>query len=472
MSLMSFVGLVVLVAAPLASSAAITSMTPVARGGPDGWWMKRHAAKVAEATTGGAPVVFIGDSITHRWEGKDAWERFFVTGRYRAMNLGYGGDCTENLFWRIEHGELDGFEAKAVVLMIGTNNTGLRSPSQEPPVDTLLAIRGLLAKIRAKQPKATLILHPIFPRGADAQDAFRQRNALVSEELIKLCDGRTVVWCDFNSKFLGQDGSLSRTIMPDLLHPNQVGYEIWAASLLPLLERIFDGKDPIGNVCDSVFAAGVIRDCKCAVPRDKVMGVHHGWWLDRLQQNRERIAAKTDGRFDLVMLGDSITHRWENHGGETYASLTNGLSVLNCGYGGDTIQNLLWRIKYGELDGYMAKNIMIMIGTNDEDSSGPDEIYEGIVKVISVVERKQPAAKITVIGLLPRLHAATSAYRSVVQRVNKRLCSFSTAFQRIAYLDLTPEFLDADGSAKAELLPDGVHPSEAGYGIWLNHLKF
>lgn len=454
------------------ASAAIPAMTPKSRGDADGWWMKRHAAKVAEAKAGGAPVVFIGDSITHRWEGKDAWERFFATGRYRAMNLGYGGDCTENLYWRIENGELDGFEAKAVVLMIGTNNTGLRSPSQEPPADTFLAIRGLIAKIRAKQPKATLVLHPIFSRGAGPDDAFRQRNALVSEELIKLCDGRTVVWCDFNSKFLAQDGSLSRTVMPDLLHPNQVGYEIWAASLLPVLERIFDGKDPVGNVCDSAFAAGVTLDRGLAASRDKVTGVHHAWWLDRLQQNREFIAAKTDKCFDLVMLGDSITHRWENQAVASYAQLTNGLSVLNCGYGGDSIQNLLWRIENGELDGYMARNVMVMIGTNNEDSFNPDEIYEGIEKVISVVERKQPAAKITIVGLLPRRLEATSAYRAVVKRVNERLRCFSTAYQRITYFDFTTEFLNEDGSAKAGLLPDGIHPSEAGYEVWLKQLNF
>ena len=462
---------VVLVAA-FEGLAAIPAMTPVSRGAADGWWMKRHAAKVAEAKAGGAPVVFIGDSITHRWEGKDAWERFFASGRYRAMNLGYGGDCTENLYWRIDNGELDGYEAKAVVLMIGTNNTGLRSFSQEPPADTLLAIRGLLAKIRAKQPKATIVLHPIFPRGAGTDDAFRIRNATVSEELVKLCDGKSVVWCDFNSKFLAQDGSLSRTVMPDLLHPNQVGYEIWAASLLPVLERIFDGKDPVGNVFDSTLAAGTVRDRGLAAARDKVAGVHHSWWLDRLQKNRERIAAQEDKVFDLVMLGDSITHRWENQAVKSYLTLTNGLNVLNCGYGGDTIQNLLWRIENGELDGYMAKNVMIMIGTNNEDSFGPDEIYEGIVKVVSTVERKQPASKLSVIGLLPRRLEAASAYRAVVKRVNERLRCFSTAFQRIAYLDFTDEFLNADGSAKADLLPDGIHPSETGYEIWLKHLKF
>jgi len=61
------------------ASAAIPAMTPTPRGDADGWWMKRHAAKVAEAKAGGSPVVFIGDSITHRWEGKDAWDRFFAT---------------------------------------------------------------------------------------------------------------------------------------------------------------------------------------------------------------------------------------------------------------------------------------------------------------------------------------------------------------------------------------------------------
>ena len=93
------------------------------------WWMPRHERVKALAAKGGYPVVFIGDSITHRWEkpGKAAWDANFGSGDYRALNLGFSGDSTENVLWRLDNGELDGLDPKAVVLMIGTNNTGHRT---------------------------------------------------------------------------------------------------------------------------------------------------------------------------------------------------------------------------------------------------------------------------------------------------------------------------------------------------------
>ncbi|HEV8692009.1 MAG TPA: putative glycoside hydrolase, partial [Ideonella sp.] len=96
------------------------------------WWMPRHEAKLAEKRqllAAGTPpeVVFIGDSITEHWEsaGREVWQRHYA--KYHALNLGFGGDRTENLLWRLQHGEIDGLAPKVTVLMIGTNNTGHRA---------------------------------------------------------------------------------------------------------------------------------------------------------------------------------------------------------------------------------------------------------------------------------------------------------------------------------------------------------
>ena len=115
---------------------------------PDHWWCKRFKEKSGLVKAGGSQVGFIGDSITHGWEsrGGGEWYKYFKGAPFKALNLGYSADRTEHVLWRIENGELDGYEAKAVVLMIGTNNTGHFPESEEPPADTILGIREIVRK--------------------------------------------------------------------------------------------------------------------------------------------------------------------------------------------------------------------------------------------------------------------------------------------------------------------------------------
>ena len=124
--IVSFAAFATLAAFPSAANIRAVTPCPPDAGWTKSWWMPRHNQKKEQARAGGAPVVFVGDSITHNWEsaGKGQWNKYFAAGRYRALNLGFSGDRTEHVLWRLDHGELSGYEAKAVVLMIGTNNTG------------------------------------------------------------------------------------------------------------------------------------------------------------------------------------------------------------------------------------------------------------------------------------------------------------------------------------------------------------
>lgn len=205
---------------------------------PDNWWVKRFAEKQRLVEAGGSQVVFIGDSITHFWEstGRVYWERFFAGEPYKALNLGMGGDRTEHVLWRIDHGELDGYEAKVVVLMIGTNNTGQFTEEKEPVGNTVIGIRTVLDRIRAKQPKAKIVLCAIFPRGHDATDDNRRRNNMVNSRVRHFADGKNIFWCDFNDQFLKADGTLPTEMFPDGLHPNYAGYKIWAKAVLPYIQ--------------------------------------------------------------------------------------------------------------------------------------------------------------------------------------------------------------------------------------------
>jgi len=204
------------------------------------WWMPRHDEKLAEIARRKAAgirteLVFIGDSITHNWEKEQPalWDDYY--GRYHPLNLGYGGDRTENVLWRLQHGEVDGIAPKVAVLMIGTNNTGLR---HDDPARTAAGIRRNLRELRKRLPHTKILLLAIFPRGAAADDRLRRANDKVNTLLPALADGKRVFFLNINPAFLGEDGSLSPAIMPDLLHPNAAGYRIWQGAMQETLTRL------------------------------------------------------------------------------------------------------------------------------------------------------------------------------------------------------------------------------------------
>ena len=222
---------------------------------PDGWWERRHAEKLKEIANGPKEydMVFVGDSITHNWEGwKNPDEAAFIddlhrkgklkTGarpagelwdqmaeKYRILNLGYGGDCTQHILWRIENGELDGYVARNIMLMIGTNNA-------ETELAVVNGVRCVVEAMRRKQPKARLLLSAIFPRQASPSHWQRQRNNRINMELKKLADAERIVWLDFNARFLSAEGVLGKSLFPDLLHPNAAGYDVWWNEIKGYLE--------------------------------------------------------------------------------------------------------------------------------------------------------------------------------------------------------------------------------------------
>ena len=204
------------------------------------WWMPRHEEKLAEIARRKAAgerteLVFIGDSITHHWEKEqpELFKTFY--GKYNALDLGYGGDRTENVLWRLQHGEIDGIDPKVAVLMIGTNNTGFR---QEAPELIHAGIKRDIAEIRKRLPKAKILLLAIFPRGEKPDDTLRVLNEKVNAMLPKLADNKHVFFLNMNKAFLAPDGTLSKDIMPDLLHPNAEGYKIWQREMQPELDKL------------------------------------------------------------------------------------------------------------------------------------------------------------------------------------------------------------------------------------------
>ena len=441
------------------------------------WWSQHFAEmqKHIEAG-GGSQVVFIGDSITNNWQGpgKAAWNKYFAGEPYRALQLGFSGDRTEHVLWRIEHGEFDGYEAKAIVLLIGTNNTG-HTP-HEPPADTILGVKAVVDRLLEKQPSARVILHAIFPRGEFPDDPGRVQDAVVNREIMKLADGRRVVWCDINPQFLLPDGRLPKTLVPDFLHPGPMGYELWANAVMPLIDRILAAKQgqPVASVFGACQESADVTDenRESLIPQTRIEFDASGagnWWYDRLAANRRQIA-QSGGKIDLVFMGDSITHYWDvGEGPDTsteIVELRKKFSILNCGYGGDQTQHLLWRAKYGELDGYEAKLVMLLIGTNNSSAGrSPEEIFSAIREIVAVIRAKQPKAKVLLLKLFPRGTAESPANQR-----NLAVNALIEAAQWDAHVivrDLTPIFADADGNAIPELFDNEVlHMSDEGFVRW------
>ena len=202
-------------------------------------WVARHEGFLKIAQKGNVDLLFLGDSITDGWRGRgsNVWNRFYAP--RRAANFGIGGDRTEHVLWRLNQGELEGLKPKVVVLMIGTNNTGKEKdgrPRNSIP-EIIEGVTAVVSEIRTRLPDSKILLLGIFPRG-NIDDPQRGQVAVINTALAKLDDGRKVKYLDIGPEFLEADGTLPRSIMPDLLHPNEQGYQIWAAAMNPSLDAL------------------------------------------------------------------------------------------------------------------------------------------------------------------------------------------------------------------------------------------
>lgn len=230
---------------------AHSAIDPAPRG--DRGWQDRQKLlneRVAEAGDK-AQVIFIGDSITQGWEGagKEVWAKYYA--HRNAVNLGIGGDRTQHVLWRLDHGNLDGLKPKAAVVMIGTNNSNGEDNTVEQIAEGVTAI---VKKLRDKLPDAKVILIAIFPRGENPQP---QRGKLleVNQILQRLGDNRDVFYVDFGYKFVDAQGIISAKLMPDYLHLTPPAYEIWASSIEGLLSHIL-GDTPVAAAATGANFSG------------------------------------------------------------------------------------------------------------------------------------------------------------------------------------------------------------------------
>ncbi len=195
--------------------------------------MNRHNSFNARVAKGNVDLVFIGDSITQGWggKGKGVWAKFY--GKRNTVNLGIGGDRTQHVIWRLDNGNLKNITPKAAVIMIGTNNAG-GNTSKEIAEGVAVIVK----QIQTKSPETKILLLAVFPRGSNPADKRRKVNEGANTIFSKLDDGKHVHYLDIGPKFLEKDGTLTREIMPDLLHLSEKGYTIWAESIEGKLKEL------------------------------------------------------------------------------------------------------------------------------------------------------------------------------------------------------------------------------------------
>ncbi|MFM2167302.1 MAG: hypothetical protein RIS79_1673 [Verrucomicrobiota bacterium] len=197
-------------------------------------WLKLHEAhvKTVQANQGPLDVLLVGDSITIQWG--DSWKKHFPD--LKAVNIGIGGDKTQNVLWRLDHGGVEGLQPKAIVLMIGNNNmfftpeTGVEAAA--------LGIQMCVKNLREKFPAAAIIVAKILPAHAPGNrfyEDIKKTNAALDP--LKLDSDGKVKVLDLWSDFTNADGSIKKELFtPDNIHLSPAGYAVYAKKLKPLLK--------------------------------------------------------------------------------------------------------------------------------------------------------------------------------------------------------------------------------------------
>ncbi|MDB4364765.1 sulfatase-like hydrolase/transferase [Akkermansiaceae bacterium] len=193
------------------------------------------------------------------------------------------------------------------------------------------------------------------------------------------------------------------------------------------------------------------------------------WWMKR-HQSMNKNAKKPH---DLLFIGDSITQGWEGSGKGTWEKYYGNRKALNLGISGDRTEHVIWRLDNGNLRNQKkAKAAVVMIGTNNTGHimQDPTEVRDGVERIVSTLRARCPQAKILLLGVFPRGVKPDDAKRKNNLEINKLISKLHNG-ERIHYLDISDEFLTAEGILTKQVMPDALHPRQKGYEIWAEAIE-
>jgi lysophospholipase L1-like esterase len=229
-----------------------TAIVPVPKLEEDSYdWWARHAEVLRIKDSVNPEIIMIGNSITHFWggvpilkykdgslrepNGRHTWDSLF--NGHRVLNLGFGWDRTQNVLWRLDHGEMDGLHPRLVIIGIGTNNTSETSHARmNTAAEIAEGIDSICARVHAKAPAATIVLMAILPRELSPANPRRQLIMATNQLLQKRAKKEKMIYLDTSKKWLAADGTLLPGLTFDLTHPTEKGYAIWADAIRPYVQ--------------------------------------------------------------------------------------------------------------------------------------------------------------------------------------------------------------------------------------------
>ncbi len=448
----------------------------------EAWWAERHEAILKKVRyPADAQVLLIGDSITNNYDKaapsdenfQPVWQQFYAP--RRALNLGFSGDTTAHVLWRLQHGEVDGLSPKVAVVLIGTNNTGWANHTAE---QTKSGIDAVIAELEQRLPRTRILLLSLLPSDVSAEKTTRDR-AVNAALAASYAVNPRVTYLDIGSIFY-KHGALDARLFYDPrltepgkpLHPDTLGQRMMAEAIEPMLARLMD-EGPRAPL------ASMTRFNTALIPVPALEQDSYDWYARHFAV----LAAQRRIQPRVVLIGDSITHFWAgaplaNHlnGPVAWEKAFGSLPVLNLGFGWDRTQNVLWRLRHGELDHLHPQWIVLNIGTNNfvgtanARASTPEETVEAIAAICDELHRRSATSRILLMSIFPRGASPDDPIRKPIAAANRLLQQRFANDSVVKVLDITPQFLAADGSIPAELMPDQVHPSERGYHIWADAL--
>jgi len=445
-----------------------------------------HAQPPAPLFAPGERVLFQGDSITEMGRGRTEDPNhilghgyaYLIAARFGAaypersvvfINRGVSGDTVADLAARWKADTLD-MRPDVLSVLIGINNIYVSLKDGRPLA--VAEVEGrydkFLTEAGQTNPGMRIILgEPFTLPGARNQghwDTWREAVGQLQAMTARIAERHHAALVHYQRTF---DDALGRAPASywiwDGIHPTTAGHQLMADEW----QRVY-----ADFVIPSAPAAG---DNTAEIPRPKLEHDVYDWYARHLAV----LELDKTQKPDVVLIGDSITHFWS---GEPVSDIRNGpiswdrtfrgMSVLNLGFGWDRTQNVLWRLEHGQMDGLTPRAIILNIGTNNLTGTSnartntPAEIAQAIALICRKLHAMSPGSRIVVMGVFPRGREPASPLRAPIGATNALLPQALRDCRQVTFLDIGSRFITADGTLPAGLMPDGTHPSEAGYAIW------
>jgi lysophospholipase L1-like esterase/cephalosporin-C deacetylase-like acetyl esterase len=178
----------------------------------------------------------------------------------------------------------------------------------------------------------------------------------------------------------------------------------------------------------------------------------------------------SEGKVDLIFIGDSITSGWESRGPKVWDKFYAKRNAVNLGIGGDRTQHVIWRLNNGNVKGISPKAAVVMIGTNNSRDNTPEQIAEGVTVIINQLRTKLPDTKVLLLAIFPRGANSEDSRRQVNQKANAIFSKLADG-DHVHYLDIGPKFITNDGVLTRGMMPDLLHLNEQGYVIWAESIE-